>query len=181
MRKVYRFLKSFIYIVRYSLYNVKRPILFGGPSSISKDLVTEPYVFIGKNCLIYPKVKIGAYSLLANNVSIVGADHEFNKVGIPTIFSGRRIIRETIIGRDTWIGAHAIIITGVKIGNGAIIGAGSVVTKDVEPYTVNGGVPSKKLRDRFPDKESTVKHAQIIEMDIDKMDFTKWELCGDIN
>lgn len=181
MRKLYRYLKSLAYIIRYSLYKTQSPILFGGPSSISNDLITEPYVFIGKNCLIYPKVKIGAYSLLANNVSIIGADHEYTKVGIPIIFSGRRIIKPTIIGRDVWIGANSVIMTGINIGNGAIIAAGSVVTKDIEAYTVNGGVPSIKIKDRFPTEELTIRHSKIIEANINKSDLKNWELCNDIN
>jgi acetyltransferase-like isoleucine patch superfamily enzyme len=106
--------KSLYYIKTKKLLNVSRPIYFGGSSDISSDLQTEPHVFIGKKCIIYPNVKIGAYSMLANNVSIQGDDHEFKIAGVPTIFAGRRSIRKTVIGRDVWIGAHAIIMTGVK-------------------------------------------------------------------
>lgn len=54
------------------------------------------------------------------------------------------------IGHDVWIGTQAIVMPGVSIGNGAVIGAGSVVTKDVEPYSVVAGAPARKLRMRFP-------------------------------
>jgi acetyltransferase-like isoleucine patch superfamily enzyme len=57
------------------------------------------------------------------------------------------------IGNDVWIGARAIILDGVSIGNGAIVGAGAVVTKDVPAYTVVGGVPAKVLRYRFEPEE----------------------------
>lgn len=57
--------------------------------------------------------------------------------------------RQTTIGSDVWIGAEARIKTGVTIGDGAIIGAGAIVTRDVEPFTVVGGVPARKIRDRF--------------------------------
>ncbi|MBI5204619.1 MAG: CatB-related O-acetyltransferase [Nitrospirae bacterium] len=57
-----------------------------------------------------------------------------------------------IIGNDVWIGDSVIILPGVQVGDGAIIGAGSVVTKNVPPYTIVGGVPAKKIRDRFSDK-----------------------------
>ncbi|WP_336055606.1 DapH/DapD/GlmU-related protein [Nitratireductor sp. CH_MIT9313-5] len=53
------------------------------------------------------------------------------------------------IGHDTWLGHGAIILPGVKIGNGAVIGAGAVVRRDVEPYTIVGGVPAKPIRRRF--------------------------------
>ena len=53
------------------------------------------------------------------------------------------------IGNDVWIGASVTIIDGVKIGDGAIIAAGAIVTKDVEPYTIVGGIPAKEIRKRF--------------------------------
>tara|TARA_R110002050_G_scaffold98117_1_gene203854 strand:- start:7752 stop:8399 length:648 start_codon:yes stop_codon:yes gene_type:complete len=57
------------------------------------------------------------------------------------------------IGNDVWIGANVTVLNGVTIGNGAIIGANSVVTKDVEPFSIVGGVPAKFIRKRFSDKE----------------------------
>jgi len=65
-------------------------------------------------------------------------------------FQWRRDHRCTI-GHDVWIGHGATIMAGVSIGTGAVIGAGAVVTKDVEPYTIVGGVPAKLIRNRFPD------------------------------
>ena len=57
-----------------------------------------------------------------------------------------------IIGNDVWIGYEAVILSGVTIGDGAIIGTHAVVTKDVPPYTIVGGVPAKPIRKRFNDK-----------------------------
>lgn len=95
--------------------------------------------------------------MLANNVSIIGGDHNYGKVAVPIIFSGRGNFKRTIIGKDCWIGAHSIIMTGVKIEDGAIIAAGSVVTKDVEACSIYGGVPAKKIKDRF----DTVKEKEM--------------------
>ena len=58
----------------------------------------------------------------------------------------------TVIGNDVWIGYEAVIMSGVKIGDGAIIGTRAVVTKDVPPYTIVGGVPAKPIRRRFDDE-----------------------------
>jgi acetyltransferase-like isoleucine patch superfamily enzyme len=58
---------------------------------------------------------------------------------------------KVFIGNDVWIGANCLIIDGVKIGDGAVIGANSVITKDVEPYLIVGGVPGKPIRKRFDD------------------------------
>ena len=60
---------------------------------------------------------------------------------------------QVLIGNDVWIGSGAKILQGVTIGDGAIIGAGSLVTKDVPPYEVYGGIPAKKIKDRFGDRE----------------------------
>ncbi len=57
---------------------------------------------------------------------------------------------DIIIGSDVWIGYESVILSGVTIGNGAIIGTRAVVTKDIPPYTIAGGVPAKPLRKRFP-------------------------------
>lgn len=57
------------------------------------------------------------------------------------------------IGNDVWIGSNVVVIDGVKIGHGSIIGANSVVTRDVEPYSIVGGVPAKLIRKRFSEKE----------------------------
>lgn len=59
---------------------------------------------------------------------------------------------DIIIGNDVWIGYEAIILAGVTIGNGAVIGTRAVVTKDVPPYTIVGGVPAKQIRKRFPEE-----------------------------
>lgn len=59
---------------------------------------------------------------------------------------------DTVIGNDVWIGSEAIVMPGVKIGDGAIIGTRAVVTKDVAPYTIVGGNPAKIIRRRFEDK-----------------------------
>ena len=64
-------------------------------------------------------------------------------------FAWRRDNR-VVIGHDVWIGHGATVLPGVKVGNGAVIGAGSVVSRDVEPYTIVGGVPAKLIRERFP-------------------------------
>ena len=57
-----------------------------------------------------------------------------------------------MLGNDVWVGYEAVIMSGVTIGNGAIIGTRAVVTKDVPPYTIVGGVPAKPIRKRFDDK-----------------------------
>lgn len=132
-----------------------------GLKKVSKDVEAGAYSYIGPGSLIYPNVHIGKYSLLANNVSVIGDDHEYNKCGSPIVFSGRRKLRSTHIGIDCWIGANTIIMTGVTIGDGTIVGAGSVVTKDLEPNSIYAGVPAVKIKQRFSDADFE-KHMKII-------------------
>lgn len=116
---------------------------------VSRDLITEEYVFLGNECWIGPMTHIGRYTLLGPRVAIVGDDHVIDTVGIPMHFSGRPEQKVTHIGRDVWIGYGVTVRRGSTIGEGAIIGAGSVVTRDVPPYEIWAGIPAQKVRDRF--------------------------------
>jgi acetyltransferase-like isoleucine patch superfamily enzyme len=89
--------------------------------------------------------------MIATSVTVVGGDHRFDMVGVPTRFTGRDRKEKmlTVIGDDVWVGHGTIIMSGVKIGRGAIVASGSVVTKDVPPYAIVGGVPAKLIRYRF--------------------------------
>jgi len=145
----------------------------GGRSKISGDLYAYEYSYIGPNCQIGPKVKVGRFTMLANNVSIIGADHSFSDPSNPIIFSGRPELKETIIGDDVWIGAFSIIISGIRIGDGAIIAAGSIVTKDIPPYAIYAGVPAKFKRMRFNDNEIEI-HQRML-----KSENIKVNLCDD--
>jgi acetyltransferase-like isoleucine patch superfamily enzyme len=73
---------------------------------------------------------------------------EFEPASLPD-FLGEE--NRTIIGHDIWIGSNVMVLRGVKVGNGAVIAAGAVVAEDVAPYTIVGGVPARKIRDRFED------------------------------
>ncbi|MGC3973859.1 MAG: DapH/DapD/GlmU-related protein [Nitrospira sp.] len=68
-----------------------------------------------------------------------------------------------MIEDDAWIGFGAVIMAGVQIGRGAIIGAGSVVTKSVPAYEIHAGVPAKKIGERFTDREDRLRHDAILD------------------
>ena len=148
---------------RYHLNNVSKKFMVAAGSSISRDVEAGAYSFIGPGSSIYPKVHIGKLTMLAGNVTIVGGDHNYKDSMLPTVFSGRDELKPTYIGDDVWIGTHTIIMTGVRIGNGAIVAAGSVVTKDVEPYTIVGGTPAKFIKMRFNEDEIKI-HEQMLKM-----------------
>lgn len=105
---------------------------------------------IGSNSFIYGygDVEIGDNTLIANQVEIISGDHTFDDISRPMRFQGRSSSR-IVIGEDVWIGTHAIILGGVTIGKGAVIGAGSVVHRDIKEYAVAVGVPARVVKSRL--------------------------------
>lgn len=149
-------------------YGVKKahPTAFLVPGSvIAKDLKIDAYAYIGPRCKIASGVSIGKYSMVANDVMIVGGDHRFQDPNMPIIFSGRENRKKTTIGVDCWIGAGSIIMEGNTIGDGSIIAAGSVVTKDIPPYSIYGGCPAKFIRKRFSPEDEVLYKKNIEEFE----------------
>jgi len=103
--------------------------------------------YINFNCTILDscKVSIGRRVLIAPNVQLYAASHPLDG-HVRQGTKGPEFGKPITIGDDVWVGGGAIILPGVTIGNNAVIGAGSVVTRDVEPYTVVGGNPAKPIR-----------------------------------
>lgn len=128
---------------------------------ISKDFIAGAYSYVGPGCSIYPRVKIGKYIMIANDVRILGGDHHYyKKVGIPIIFAGRSEMRQTIIGDDVWIGASSIIMTGYD-WKWSDVAAGSVVTKNLMPYGIYGGVPAQLIKMRFIEDEIKIHESML--------------------
>ena len=122
--------------------------------------VTHHYEFIGD------KLIIGKFCQIASGVEFVmnGANHQMNAVSTFPFYTlegwnmdapdttEMPFKGDTVIGNDVWIGQNAVILPGVNIGDGAIIGASSVVGSDVESYTIVAGNPAKEIRKRFDDE-----------------------------
>jgi len=130
-------------------------------STISRDLTTGPFCFINSGCFIGPGVTLGRYVLFGPRVGIVGADHVTDRPDTPMIFAGRPELLRTAIGDDVWIGFGATIMAGVRIGNGAIVGAGSVVTQDVPDYEIHVGIPNRCVAVRF-EGEDRQRHMEML-------------------
>ncbi|TCD02013.1 hypothetical protein EZ449_19380 [Pedobacter frigidisoli] len=94
------------------------------------------------------KILIGEKCLIAQNVNLIGSNHSIAKEHNILDQSWDDSKLNVIIGNDVWIGCGATILPGVKIGNGAIIAAGSVVVRDVEEYAIHGGIPAKFIKFR---------------------------------
>ena len=116
---------------------------------VSGELVLGDRVFINRGCNlnVLRRVVIGSDTLIGEMVSIhdddhaIGAEYEGTPIGERPM-----IVSDVVIGANVWIGSHCTIVRGVHIGDGAVIGANSVVTRDVEARTVVAGVPAKLLR-----------------------------------
>ena len=129
-----------------------------------KFLSVGHYVFIGSYAwIIYPLV-VGDLTLIAPFFAIAGNDHEVRSCGVPVrIAEPKNHYSEfaTVIGSDVWIGQNVTLIHGVKVGRGAVVAAGSVVTKDVKPYSIVAGIPAKEIGMRFSVNEIK-KHEQAL-------------------
>ena len=105
---------------------------------------------IGINAFIsHPGVSIGDNVMMGRDVMIYTVNHGHNLTDIPMIEQGKTEIRPVKIGNDVWIGARVIILPGVNIGDGVILAAGSVVTKDVPSYTIVAGTPAKIVKKKM--------------------------------
>jgi len=115
----------------------------------AKKLKIGNYVDIAWGVIITTKggVEIGDRTLIGYRSQIISANHVIPENKEKIFYSGHSSSK-IIIGNDVWIGANSIITPGVKIGEGAVIAAGSVVTKNVKPFSIVGGVPAKLIRQR---------------------------------
>lgn len=152
-----------------------------GDYTIYNDFVHDPREFRKNNVLYhYPinkdRLIIGKFCSIACGAKFLfnSANHKMASLStytFPLFFEEWGLEKENvaqawdqkgdiIIGNDVWIGYEAVILSGVTIGDGAVIGCRAVVTKDVPPYTIVGGVPAKPIRKRFD--EETIKELQKI-------------------
>ena len=127
------------------------------------------FTYLNVGCVVYSNTSIGKYCSIGRFVEMGLAQHPISYLSthpfqcansLFTRFPGYSEIHRkpwrfhppTTIGNDVWIGAKVNILSGVNIGNGSIIAAGSVVTKDIPPYSIVGGIPAKVIKMRFSDE-----------------------------
>lgn len=176
---LYSTLKSIVYRFNFMFFkrkndvfsqNVSLPALAGVNIEIREGTyidgssVVGSYTYVGRNCAI-TKSSIGRYCSIANNVSIGQGEHELDRISTSSIFydASYEMLtnKECNIGDDVWIGVDAIILCGVSIGIGAVIGANSVVTKDVPPFAIVVGSPARIIKYRFDtDKADSILNSQ---------------------
>ncbi len=162
LRQAYRDCWTFL-LRKLGGYNGIHPKAFAmRPHGLAKDLEMGAYSHLSSGCSIGRRVRLGNYVMCGPDVKIALGEHRFDVAGIPVIFSGYSETPRTVIDDDVWIGARALIRSGVRVGRGSVIAMGAVVVKDVEPYSIVAGVPARKIKDRFPTLEEITKHDKML-------------------
>jgi acetyltransferase-like isoleucine patch superfamily enzyme len=151
---------SNVVVDNYSILN-HNSVLFKEVTLLNSSLGAYSYIQSGS---VVSNAEIGPFCSIASQVNIGLANHPMHMVSsspvfydnsqpLPKFLIDKRVYTETLprttIGADVWIGQEALVKAGVNIGVGAVIGAGSVVTKDIAPYTIAAGNPCKPIRLRF--------------------------------
>jgi acetyltransferase-like isoleucine patch superfamily enzyme len=120
----------------------------------NKIMILGNNVGIGPFTTIQTDIIIGNNVMLASYVALLGKDaHTTNHIGLPMFSSPRGDQHNITIEDDVWIGFGSIILSGVTIGRGAIVAAGSIITKDVSPYSIVASPAAKKIAERFSTEE----------------------------
>lgn len=130
------------------------------PFSLGKNSVIEDYAtinngiggvhidegtFIGLSCVLIGPVRVGKDVMLAQHIVMSGLNHGYEDV-TKSISEHPCTSKEIVVEDQAWIGANAVIVSGVTIGKHAVVAAGSIVTKDVPPYSIVGGNPARLLK-----------------------------------
>lgn len=128
-----------------------------------RDVEFGSFVFVNHDTVFSTPhgMKIGHFVMIGPNCLFASVHHTFDDSTKPMFFQQPEV-KEIVIEDDVWIGAKVTVVGGVRIGRGAVIAAGAVVTKDVPPYAIVGGVPAKLIRYRFDTK--TIKKAMKLDL-----------------
>lgn len=165
-------------LYKFIVMPIKKSMLGGCGKKVNigrRSLLTYKNIYIGDNVSIgdsamflstVAKVKIGNNVMFGPHVFIITGDHRIDFIGKYMIdIKEKEKLPENdmdvIVNNDVWIGANVIILKGVTIGEGSVIAAGSVVTKDVGPFSIYGGIPAKKIKDRFT-TEQLIQHKRVL-------------------
>jgi acetyltransferase-like isoleucine patch superfamily enzyme len=121
-------------------------------------------VYIGPHAILSADdvpVVIGDGTIIGPGFCVMAGDHDFRTAGVSYGASPRGRNEPVVIGRNVWIGARVLLLKGVNIGDGSVIGAGAVVSRDVPPFSIALGVPARVIRSRFEGSERATHEAFI--------------------
>jgi acetyltransferase-like isoleucine patch superfamily enzyme len=166
---------------RYRLARCRAPVrVFGTDLHVgtrprmwaSERIEIGDHSYLGHEVSIETNCRIGRHVLIANRVALVGRrDHDFRTLGVPVRF-GHWVGSErtpspfrgdgVVIEDDVWIGYGALLLSGVRVGRGAVVAAGSVVKGDVPPYAIVGGNPAVPIGKRFSNPADIARHEGMV-------------------
>ncbi|GAB1309283.1 DapH/DapD/GlmU-related protein [Urechidicola sp. KH5] len=139
--------------------NFKGGNKIGSNCNFSGEITVDYRTTLGNNNYLHGKIQVGKYCQFGADVALHATNHPSTYLSTyinKNLFNGElKSLKQEgkiIVGHDVWLGHSVVIVGNVNIGNGAIIAAGAVVTKDVEPFSLVAGVPSKKIKMRFSDE-----------------------------
>lgn len=165
---------NYLRIIKYRQYQIGKGFYAGARVRIwgKQKIEIGKNFYIGRDSFIESDALIGDNVIWANRVALVGRyDHHYQQVGVPIRlamqirdkdYNWKGLDDITTIENDVWVGYGATILSGVTIGEGSIIAAGSLVTKDVDPYCIYAGIPAKKASNRFNHNEDLQQHLKIV-------------------
>lgn len=167
IRRVYSFLYYCAYVKRYGENHASNyisplsSVTGKSKKSLGPRFLLRPYsqihgkfvagrdVRIGFGCHVFGDVTVGSYVMVAPNCIIAGGGHGTELIDIPMLYQKYPPHTPVMIGSDVWIGGNSVILPGVKIGDGAIVGAGSVVTSSVPERAIVAGNPARIIKYRI--------------------------------
>ena len=154
------FQRILMHLFKYKFKKIGKNLIFNPFDSFSYETIEiHDDVFIGSGAKFSASnssITIKSKVMFGPNVTIMGGDHRTDVVG-KYMFDVKEKLPENdlevVINEDVWIGCNVVILKGVSIGKGSIVAAGSVVTKDVDNYSIVAGIPAAKISDRFSSEE----------------------------
>lgn len=135
-------------ILKIMPFDTNSKLEYGVYLSDTRNIRIGKHCRINENVFLQGTVEIGNYVMIAPCVAIYSSTHIYDSIEVPMVLNGLSENKCVIIEDDVWIGRNCVILPGVKIGKGSIIGANSVVNKDIEEYSIYGGVPAKLIKKR---------------------------------
>lgn len=157
-------------ILKYNLSrfeSIGKNFIYNGGTFTYENIYIGNNVFIGEQALFLSskaKIIIGSNVMFGPRVMIVTGDHRFDMIGeyMSNVKEKKEVNdQDVVIEDDVWIGMNSLILKGVRIGTGSIVGAGSIVTRNIPPYTIHIGCKSLNEYERFT-KEEILIHEKIL-------------------